>query len=586
MQGEDACGTDWTRCVKSVAKENMQNNRAGSTAGTKVSHTEKFDITDSVQEMLSSKRTICERVLDKCLASRDFVWNDFLRDVAPELKEAELKAEANSRQSCLGDISNCVQKACKDDIESKGVATMDACLARPDMARSFCKVEIDPCERMEPQIWDYVVSKLASMRVDACTKEVKDCFASEDRCGADFAQCIGMDYAYLHDMCPVDKLVVCKQSNKDFQISDIDSMLMGFFLNVDNSALEICEKKIDEKMSELCGSTVDCNKFASDDTIGAGSLQAQKNGAIYRITGMLSFGMIKVGNGVECDGVPDGEKCGKKYRLPLGKIGIKDYMAEVRKKNFGPNDSQIIDSIEAELRNIQGTIDRAVDLLDSDMTIKYCTEGRDLSQINGGGRGKDNKTTARFPNMLNSQKQLIAVSALRQAQDNYNAKFNKSVSDAMKNADLDLAQYMCQSMAKGTNQGIGGGAGGLDTELVQPYSISYDISAGLTVAQLTEGGSSTISKMGSAAADGSMQAGVLNIGYTGNGKSKAEGGIQKSSKALFSRETRNCHMCTSTQTQNCKSSGGTAGFLGIGAQASKSECTWSEPKEKCEDFQM
>ena len=103
---------------------------------------------------------------------------------------------------------------------------MDACLARPDMARSFCKVQIDPCERMEPQIWDYVVSKLAAMRVDACTQEVKDCFTAEDRCGENFQNCIGMDFKYIHDICSLDKLLVCKQAYPNFKMEDLDSMLM------------------------------------------------------------------------------------------------------------------------------------------------------------------------------------------------------------------------------------------------------------------------------------------------------------------------------------------------------------------------
>jgi hypothetical protein len=245
MKTEDACGNDWGRCAGSVASENMQNNAAVSTRGTKVSHVDKFEITDSTLEMLSSKRNICEKVLDKCLANRDAVWTDFLRDVAPELKVAEAKLESGKRQSCLTDISNCIQKACQDDIAGKGTETMDSCLARPEMARSFCKIEIDPCERMEPQIWDYVVSKLAAMRVDACTQEVKECFTSEDRCGEDFSRCIGMDYKYLHEMCPIDKLVVCKQNKKNFKMEDIDDMLMGIYLNIDNQSLEVCQNLIE-----------------------------------------------------------------------------------------------------------------------------------------------------------------------------------------------------------------------------------------------------------------------------------------------------------------------------------------------------
>ena len=388
MMGADACGSDWGRCASSVAAENMQNNAAVSTRGTKVSHVSKFDLTDSTKEMLESKRNICESVLNKCQATRDGVWTDFLRDIAPELKIAESKLEANMRGSCLMTISECIQTACKDNIVGKkdssgnDVPSMDACLARPDMARSFCKVQIDPCERMEPQVWDFVVSKLAAMRVDACTEEVKQCFTSEDRCGADFSKCIGMDFKFLHDMCPVDKLIVCKQSKKDFKMADIDKMLMGFYLNVDNNALELCQKLITEKMEEVCGSTIDCNQFASDDKIGTNSLQPQKVGSTYKITGMISFGSIKIGDGIICDGLEEDDKCDKKKALPVGHVGVKDYIANVRKKNSNMGDNEgIINSIEAELNNIAGKINNTMGMIETDQKIQYCIEGRDLSQI-------------------------------------------------------------------------------------------------------------------------------------------------------------------------------------------------------------
>ena len=220
MLTEDACGKDWINCVSTVASTNMQNNAAVSTAKTKAETVATYDITAPTMEILSTKRTICERVLNSCVAVRDQVWPAFLKEAAPTIRLAESNAESKFRQSCLGTISNCIQKACKDDIAGKGVATMDACLSRPDMARSFCKVEIDPCERMEPLIWGYVVDKLAAMRVDACTQEVKDCFTDETRCGTDFSKCIGMDYNYIHDICPIDKLVVCKANNPKFSMTD------------------------------------------------------------------------------------------------------------------------------------------------------------------------------------------------------------------------------------------------------------------------------------------------------------------------------------------------------------------------------
>ncbi|MBN1324633.1 MAG: hypothetical protein JW974_00190 [Alphaproteobacteria bacterium] len=561
MQTEDACGKDWTNCVSTIASENMQNNKAASTAGTTVANVSKFDITDSTMEILDSKRNICEKVLNQCVAVRDMVWPDFLREAAPTIKVAELAAESNLRQSCLTDISKCIQKACKDDIVGKGVDTMDSCLSRPDMARSFCKVQIDSCERMEPLIWGYVKDKLAAMRVDACTQEVKDCFTSEDRCGKDFSNCIGMDYDYIHDICPIDKLVVCKANNPSFAMDDLDSMLMGLYLNIDNSALDNCQNLVNKKMAEVCGSTTDCNKFASDDTIGTGSLRAQKDDTIYRVTGMISFGSIKMGDSV-------GKTLDDGTKLEPGELGVQEYIANIRSKNSSISSSKgIISSIEEELNNISGTINRTIEMIEQDPEIQYCINGRDLSQITG---KSGDKTVGRFPNLLNQIKMQIAIAALRQANDNYNKKLNAEISNATQNASIDLAQYMCQKIAE--SGGSGGGVGEASTPLVPPYSISYDVGSGLSTADLMKGGSGVLKTGGATFSDN---------GYLGGSKLTG-GGMTKETSAIFSRDTRKCHICSTVSTENCKTTGSSSWFH----NSKNTSCTTKAGETKCEDFQM
>ena len=563
MQTEDACGENWENCVATIASENMQNNQATSTAGTTVATVDVYDITASTMEVLSSKRTICENVLGQCVAVRDMVWPAFLREAAPTIKVAESAAESKFRQSCLTNISNCIQNACKDDIVGKGVDTMDACLSRPDMARSFCKVEIDPCERMEPLIWGYVVDKLAAMRVDACTQEVKDCFTADTRCGENFQNCIGMDYDYIHDICPIDSLVVCKANNPAFTMEDLDSMLMGLYLNIDNAALDQCQELVDRKMAEVCGSTTDCNKFAADDTIGAGSVRSQKDGTVYRVTGMISFGSIKMGDATGRT-VDDGD--GGTVLLGPGEIGVGEYLAQIRERNAGvPNSEAIIATIEEELNNIAGTINRTIEMIEQDPEIQFCVNGRDLSQITG---NKNQKTTARFPNLLNQVKMQIAIAALRQAQNNYNAKFNKAVADASKDASADVAQYMCHKMAEM-------GATTLkspDVDLAPPYAISYEVGTGLKTEDLTTGGHGVLD-MGKVS--------YKNGGYLGGSNSDMNSGT-KETTAVFNRETRICHVCTTTVTQSCKTSGSKSWFH----NSRNVSCTTNEPIEKCEDIPM
>lgn len=528
MQTEDACGKGWENCVSTIASENMQNQKAVSTAKTTVATVDKYDITASTMEILESKRFICENVLDQCLAVRDQVWPAFLREVAPTIRLAENQAESKFRQSCLGTISNCIQTACKDDIVGKGVDTMDACLSRPDMVRSFCKVEIDPCERMEPLIWGYVKDKLAAMRVDACTQEVKDCFTNENRCGANFENCLGMDYDYIHDICPLDSLVVCKQNNPNFSMNDLDSMLMGLYLNIDNAALDNCQNIVDAKMTEICGSTTDCNRFAADDTMGTGSLRSQKDGDVYRVTGMISFGSIKMG---DASGKTKDVGEDKTTKLGPGEIGVQEYITQVRSRNSSvANADGIISSIEEELNNIAGTINRTIEMIEQDPEIQYCVNGRSLAQITG---DKGAKTTGRFPNLLTQVKMQIATSALRQAQDNYNKKLNDAIADATKNASADQAQYMCQQIAQnGGSAGIGTAA--VDTPLAAPYAISYDISAGMAKSDLMNQVANSESQ------------------YT----TTAGSGVTKTVSALFNRETRTCHVCTTITTESCKVKGG------------------------------
>ena len=565
MQTEDACGEDWENCVATIAMENMQNNVATSTAGTTVETIDTYDITASTLEMLEAKRPICENVLDQCVAVRDMVWPNFLREAAPTIKVAESYAESKFRQSCLTSISECIQTACRDDIAGKGVATMDACLSRPEMARSFCKVEIDPCERMEPLIWGYVEDKLAAMRVDACTQEVKDCFTDETRCGPNFENCIGMDYEYIHEICPIDSLVVCKANNPAFSMDDLDDMLMGLYLNIDNAMMDQCQEIVDTKMAEVCGSTTDCNRFASDDTIGTGSLRSQKDGTTYRVTGMISFGSIKMG-GSNGETIDDGQ--GGKIRLGPGEIGVYEYIAQIRERNAGVENAEgIISSIEEELNNIAGTINRTIEMIEEDPEIQFCVNGRDLSQITG---EKGETTSGRFPNLLNQIKMQIAVAALRQAQDNYNTKLNYEIAEATKNASTDLAQYMCQKIAE--NGGAGGGDINASTPLAPPYAISYDVGSGLTTEDLAKGGAGVLQ------ADGVS---FTNGGYLG-GASMSGGGMTKTVRAIFSRETRTCHICTQTITQDCKTTGSSSWFH----NSRNTSCTTNASDEVCEDIVM
>lgn len=596
MQGADACGADWDNCVSIAATDAIAKTNKSTFSANAM-----FEISPIVMRILEAKRPICERVLDSCMSVRDNVWTAFLTEVAPTLKIAESKAESKQRQSCLKTIPDCIHKACKDDIVGKGKETMDACLSRPEMVRSFCKPEIEACERVDKNIFAYVKDQLAAMRVDACTQEVKDCFTDPMRCGPNFENCIGMDYEFIHEMCPIEKLVACKKDGKDFSMAELDSMLRGLYLNIDTTLSQACEDLVDAKMIEICGSTSDCNRFAADDYIGTGSLASQKDGDIYRITGMISFGSINIGTPstakpLKVDGKEDDvgnltSKDGGEV-LAVGKIGITDYMDKALKnsENVGvPNKDAIVQSINAELNNIAGKINRVIDLIESDQKIQYCVTGRNLKQILGPGAEKT-KTDERFPNLLDKVKMQIAVAALNKASDNYNKKLQEYIAKATADKDTDLAQYMCQMAPVWGGAPVGGNGDKSTQTLTPPYAISYEIGRGINNALLAQGGRGSGATGTSAVVDstaGANKFAQVVDSFTGLGGQKVKsetGNGTREMWAIFNRESRICHFCTSTITKNC-STVSKKGFLGIGA-TSEASCTESEPVEKCEDIQM
>ncbi len=554
MVGEDACGDNWENCVFGIASQNMQNDTSTDNKQYRENvskWSKEYDITTSTLEIISAKRDICERVLDKCMAVRDQVWEKFLREAAPTIKIAEQKAESKMRQSCLGDITECIQIACISDIAHKGVATMDACLAKPEMVRSFCKIELDRCEKMDSGIWDFVKLELASLGSEACEQEVKDCLTDENRCGPNFENCIGLDLEYVQTMCPVERLVVCSKGKPDFKQSDIEFIVRGLYNELDLTMLTQCQKIIDERMKELCESTTDCNRFAADDTLGTGSLRLQKRGDVYRISGMISFGSIKMG---QPDGSVKDETKDEVYTLKPGEIGVDEYIERVREKGQTVPDSEgIIATIEEELNNIAGTINRTIAMIEQDPKVQFCAYGRDLSNIQSEAR----TTVGRYPNILNDAKMVIAGAALAKAQQNYNRKLDKElIPGATKDAEIDVAQYMCQKIAE-TGENMGAGAK-MSTPLVPPYSIVYDIGTGLGTADLTTGGK-----------------GHFTTQVEGNGS-----GITKDITSVFNRETRNCHVCTTVTTTNCKKNGSSL------FHRSKHSCSSTTAEPICEDIPM
>lgn len=170
MASTGGCGDDFKGCVGIAASEQIkgQTPKQVSITGSKT----KITIAASTYDTLEAKKPMCMSVTNSCVAVADQVWDTFMREVAPQLKTAELLAESDLRTSCISNISDCFQKACKDTIDPNDPdGSYDMCLSRPETVKSLCKVQIDPCVAAEPLILDFVYARLAAMRVDACTND-------------------------------------------------------------------------------------------------------------------------------------------------------------------------------------------------------------------------------------------------------------------------------------------------------------------------------------------------------------------------------------------------------------------------------
>ena len=439
MQTTAGCGDDFSKCAAVVATDNAQT-KVGKKQKTKnytiQGTVSSITIAASTYDTLLAKKPMCESVTKQCVAVQDKVWDAFLREAAPELKSAELIAESNVRMNCIGNISECFQKACKDNIDPNDPdGSYDMCLSRPETMRSLCKVQIDPCIAAEPKILDYVYARLASMRVDSCTTEVKQCLQSDDRCGEDYSKCIGLDFNAIHDMCPLAKLVGCQENGQDATWETIDNIVQGIYLDVDNSMLTTCKNLVNAKMVEICGGEDECLAFEDDNVIGADSLTSYKaSDGSFVIDGLLTFGNVKVR---ETESTSDNVKFGK-YELD-----ISDYSNQIKNEN---GTSAVKERVLSTLQSTQNKINQKIALLTSDAKISMCVNGRDMKQI----RGRESKTDARYPNLLDSSIMAIINSGLDKAGKNYAKKYDEMIAKIMEEQGDEKKAALCAAMSQDT----------------------------------------------------------------------------------------------------------------------------------------
>ena len=408
--------------------------------------------------MLMSKKTLCESVTKSCVAVADKVWDTFLKDVAPQLKNAEIIAEDKARQDCIGSISECFQKACKENIDEKDPdGSYDLCLTRPESMLHLCKIPLNACgidassreSAEQSNIWDYVLAALASMRVNACTTELKDCLQADDRCGKDYTKCIGLDTDTIIRLCPYDKLMGCQKVYGAENVRDDDvydelfNMVRGIMVNIDNNFLKECQNALTEATIRVCGDADDCTSKTTNQYIGAQTLA-------YNICPYVIVGDDVVVAGENCykdqTEIPDellgrveGSKTGHMGPVTpfAGKLDGVIYWSSVEVDSQGKystideyiETAQLKDvmtpldreRVQNELNALQQGVDGVIAAIESDPTVQYCMTGRAVKGM------KDIKMegSARFPELTKQTRMIIANGALSVAKKNYYKKYDE-----------------------------------------------------------------------------------------------------------------------------------------------------------------
>lgn len=649
MINTGGCGSDFANCASVAASDNTNVNksrRGKSTTYSIKGATTTIEISSSTYDTLYAKKPLCENVTKQCVAVADQVWDTFLREVAPQVKSAELIAENNIRQNCIGTISECFQKACKDTIDPNDPdGSYDMCLSRPEAMLNVCKIPLNACgidasssaKAEESQIWQYVVARLASMRADACTTEVKECLQSADRCGKDYSQCVGLDTDTIVRMCPTEKLTACVQKYKG-NTSDLDeylsSVAQGIMLDIDNSMLTQCQNAADEAMIKVCGDTENCDGLALDDGLGGRSLEYKickystsddsmnidysncrtdvsqiRDSELGRVAGSTTG---ELGAVTPLAGVLDGTIYWENIDFDDdGKLSsLDDYLSKI--DATGMSDAQK-EKVKSELAVLQRGINNAIDTIEADPTVQYCMTGRRVQGLTRTTKTDEgvvrNRTSfgsdeGRFTGLTQQMRMKIATSALKKAKANYYAKYDElntkmlqdyatigeRIAEMQNENSLDSrrenARIACTSFAEGAAlprsanppKGAFGKVLAATAVAAAAVAIPFTGGASAVVIGVAAGGVAGIglsANAGSDSANGS-DGGAVSRELVGT-KQVSQWNYKEVITATFEWDTLNCHKCT--RVQQCSKT--RRPWIG-----NKYCQTWEEPVETCTDTQF
>lgn len=539
MISTGGCGADFSGCAPIAAFDatNARSSGAGrqyNIAGEQSTVT----ISASTYDTLLSKKPLCDNVTQNCQSVADQVWDTFLRANAPQIKYAELIAEDNARQDCIGNVSSCFQRACRDNIDPKDPSgSYDACLTRPGTMLSLCTVPLNACgistesvqAAEKSDIWQFVLARLASMRVNSCTTEFKECLQSPDRCGPDYTQCVGLDTDTIMRICPYDTLVGCQkvygaQNIRGNAVYDeLYNVAQGIFLNIDNEMLDYCNAALEEATIDACGDLDTCQKFVNDEIIGTRSLEYKIcDYAVSEDMSEFTYGNCRtnvsqisdaelgrvVGSTVNAlgpvtplAGVIEGDIYWDSVKIDEnGNISTpQQYFQNLEITDITDQEIQIV---ENELGVLQNNLDNIYNIIESDPTVQFCMSGRQVDGI----KPYSGTSVPRFPSLTKSVRQKIAASAVNKARDNYYELYDEllaqqskdyaTIAERMadirgengKDARREIARQACVGMAELSGVAKSKTPKGIAGNIV----VSVLVAAAVVVASIFTAGATTV----------------------------------------------------------------------------------------------
>ncbi|MBQ3785389.1 MAG: hypothetical protein II843_03270 [Alphaproteobacteria bacterium] len=473
MQTTAGCGKDYTGCVTLAAAENVRNNTAGSIAKqTKIKGAIKgADISLAVSTMnqLIYKKPMCESVTKQCINANknDAVWESFLRNAAPALKSAELVAEQNLRSSCLPNLAECFKNGCRERFSSDE-GSYDACLSNPEIYKSLCKVQLEPCleatggtydRPTDSSLWNSLIALLNAMKVDACTAEIKSCLV--ERCGDDYSECIGLTVEAVGDLCPYQKLTACMTSatysDADAVRDYVAEIAQGLALQVNNALASACQNAVNEAMINVCGDTESCESAVVDlsslaSVIRPRACTIDTNGEIGTCYANVSA--------IPSSAANNGFVAALTNRPAISAITYNTNGTFSIASGYTYSAEFSAESTNRVLSILNGALNRTMNSIESDVKVKYCLEGRSVPGFSGFNGLSNSTANVGFPNLTNSIRATVAEYLLSSLYEQ-NEELQERFTDNLDTINEQIAnRFGADAVASGAGGEAGSGGGG------------------------------------------------------------------------------------------------------------------------------